>query len=260
MKLVVFLVASLFSTAFAQVKNERLEGILKQSKLTWKQYQTVHFNLFVEQDQYADHTIDFVKNKLASERNEIINFLDDQNFIDTANIVIVDTKEKVKRILGFEAQGFAIPENDIIVFLYSPDYSLAARHELTHYYAFHAWGKPADNWFSEGLAVYNDNRWSGYQIDSLAKHLKDADKLFRLSSFSKQFYSLDPMIAYPQIGSFTGFLLKKYGKSKLKQLWIGGFRQIKKIYGKSQKELEQQWLTDLDNIRNNIIDYNRHLK
>ncbi|MEI9909320.1 MAG: hypothetical protein WDO71_06465 [Bacteroidota bacterium] len=181
-------------------------------------------------------------------------------FYDTANIVIVDTKEKILRILGFEVQGFAIPESDIAIFLNSRDYLLATKHELAHYYAFHIWGRPADNWFSEGLAVYYDNKWSGYQIDSLAKNLKDNNKLFKISTLSKTFYLLDPMIAYPQIGSFTSFLLSKYGKAKMKELWIRGFKDIKMIYGISKKELEDEWLKDLDKIANVNIDYGNYLK
>ncbi len=261
MKLTILLITSFcFTAVFSQKKNEKLDGFLNQSGITWKQYQTAHYNFFVEAHGYADNNIHFIKNNFEAERNNIISFFEAQKFTDTANIIIVDTKEKVKTILGFEVQGFAIPENNIVIFLHSKDYSLAAKHELTHYYSFHIWGKPADNWFSEGLAVYSDKKWSGYQIDSLAKHLKDNNKLFKMSILSKKFHSLDPMITYPQIGSFTGFLLAEYGKAKMKELWIKGFKEIKSVYGKSQKKLEEAWLYSLNSIHSENIDYSSHLK
>lgn len=248
-----------FIPGFSQQRNEKLNLILQQSKTGWKQYQSDHFKFFVKETLYADQQIDSVKDKLERERIHIIDFLEQQSFTDTANIIIVDTKEKIKNLLGFEVQGFAIPENNMVIFLYSKDYSLAARHELTHYYLFHTWGRPADNWFSEGLAVYNDQKWSGYQVDSLCKHLKDNSKLLKMATLSKKFHALNAMIAYPQIGSFTGFLLSAYGKPKVKELWNRGFGEIKAIYGKSLKELEKEWLQHLDSMQPNTIDYSRHL-
>lgn len=244
----------LFTNSFGQT-----DRFLKQLAITWKQYATGHFNVYVEEGKYADQHIEVVKQELENQRSGIVDFLENKSFTDTAHIIITDTKEKIKKILGFEAQGFAIPEHNTIVFLYSADYSLAAKHELTHYYAFHIWGRPADNWFSEGLAVYNDNKWSGYQIDSLAKHLKDNKKLYPLPVLSKKFHALNAMIAYPQIGSFTAFLLLSYGKPKLRELWTKGFGQIKKIYGRSLKELEKDWLNSLDHLQAVNIDYSHHL-
>jgi len=244
----------LFTTGFGQT-----DRFLKQLTISWKQYPANHFNIYVEEERYADQHIELVKQELENQRTGIIDFLENKNFTDTAHIIIVDTREKIKKILGFEAQGFAIPENNTVVFLYSQDYSLATKHELTHYYAFHIWGRPADNWFSEGLAVYNDNKWSGYQIDSLSKHLKDNKKLYPLSVLSRKFHSLNAMIAYPQIGSFTGYLLLSYGKPKLRELWTKGFGEIKKIYGKSLKDLEKDWLNSLDHLLSVNIDYSNHL-
>jgi hypothetical protein len=261
MRLILLFAISLLSVSvFSQADNKALNDILTKSKLAWKKYQTKHFNFIVEEDQYPDQHIDHIKNDFELKRKDIIGFLENEMFSDTANIIIVDTKEKVAAILGFEVQGFAIPENNIAIFLYNKTYSLATKHELAHYYAFHIWGRPADNWFSEGLAVYYDNKWNGHQVDSLTKHLKDNNKLFAISTLSKKFYSLDPMIAYPQIGSFTSFLISRYGKTKMKELWIRGFKDIKLIYEISRKELEDEWLKDLDKIANVNIDYNNYLK
>lgn len=243
-----------FSPGFSQARNEKLNGILIGSKIAWKTYKTEHFNFFVETDRYADQHFDVIKSDFEKIRNKIIRFLGESNFVDTANIIILDTKEKVKNILGFEAQGFAIPEDDMAFFLSSTEYTLATKHELTHYYAFKIWGRPVDNWFSEGLAVYYDNKWNGQQIDSLSKRLKDSHSLFKLSFLITRFYSLNSMIAYPQIGSFTSFLLSEYGLLKLRELWTKGFAEIRGIYGKSLKEMEREWLRFLDGFQNDNSD------
>ncbi len=67
------------------------------------------------------------------------------------------------------------------------------------------------------------------------------------------------MIAYPQIGSFVNYLLSRYGKEKLKELWGSGLTDIKSIYQKSLKALEAEWLGFLDTIQPIDIDYARHL-
>lgn len=249
-----------FSIAFSQVKGDRLGTMLAQLDISWKTHKTNNFVFFVEENYYAEKHIEQIKNEFDSTRKLSINFLGDSIFFDTASIIIVDTKEKIGHLLGFEVQGFAIPESSIVVFLHSPTYSLKIRHELAHYYAFKIWGRPYDNWFSEGLAVYFDNKWSGYQVDSLSKHLKDNNRLLKLTSFARSFYSLDPMIAYPQIGSFFGFLLSKYGLANLKEIWRRGMRAIKEVYNKTLKELELEWLIYLDDFQNDVIDYSRHLK
>jgi len=90
---------------------------------------------------------------------------------------------------------------------------------LTHYYSYKIWGKFTDNFLSEGLSVFYENKWNGHQVDSLTKHIKDNSRLYNISSLIKNFYALNPMIAYPQIGSFTGFLIQEYGQQKLKSIW-----------------------------------------
>ncbi|SJZ31911.1 hypothetical protein [Sediminibacterium ginsengisoli] len=256
MKLIALLTMSfLYTVAFAQKGNPRLDQFLNQLPAAWKKHQSDHFILFVEPGQYADQHANLIRKNLETTRQQIVHFLNDSSFADTANIIIVDSKEKIKRLLGFEAQGFAIPENNIVVFLHNSNYSLATKHELTHYYAFHIWGKPANNWFSEGLAVYYDNTWSRYQVDSLCKYLKNERRLFNLTALTKDFYALNAMIAYPQIGSFTGFLLVTYGNDKLRELWEKGFKEVKKIYRKSLKDLEEEWLRYLDKFASDHINY-----
>ncbi len=261
MRLILLSISLLFSsTVFSQSKQEKLDSFLKQLNVSWKKHNTDHFTFYVERDCFADNHIEQIQYDFELIRNQIIYFLGDSNFIDTASIIIVDTKEKIKSILGFEAQGFAIPESDIAIFLNSKNYPIATKHELTHYYAFKIWGRPYDNWLSEGLAVYYDNRWNGHPIDSLSKHLKDNKKLYSISSLIKSFYSLNPMIAYPEIGSFTSFLLSEYGSLNFKELWLKGFNKIQLIYKKKLKELENEWLKYLDRFKNENIDYSRHVR
>lgn len=258
----IFLSAALLlgGLAFSQTKKEKLNSILTQVKVLWKLYPAKDFKFFVEDNQYTDQQINVLKDDFFKIRNELLHFLGDSSFTDTVYIVIVDTKEKIKSMLGFEVGGFAISESDIIIFLANTQYSIPAKHELTHYYAYKIWGRPFDNWLSEGLAVYCDNKWYNCQVDSLAKHLKDNNRLFKLTLLKKNFYSLNPMIAYPELGSFTSFLLSTYGQMKFKELWLTGFAKISSVYRKSLKDLEREWLQYLDQFASDKIDYSRHIK
>lgn len=235
-----------------------LTQALIRSSMKWEKFQTPHFSIFIDSGTAASK-IDHIKNELENQRAGIRLFLDRKDFAGAANIIVTDTKEKIKKILGFEVQGFAMPEHRSVVFLHNDIYRLAAKHELTHYYAYLTWGAPADNWFSEGLAVFLDERWSGYPVDSVAKNIKSLGRMYPMSTLVKKFHSLNAMITYPQIGSFTGFLLGKYGKEKLKQLWAKGFKKTEDVFGKPLRVLEQEWLSFLDAMPSVDINYARFL-
>lgn len=244
----------------AQQNNEKVTQLLAQPDIKWKQYHSGHFRYFVEGGRYADDRIDSIKCELEEYRSALLPFFQrNDSLAFKTDIIIYHSEDQIKRALGFVVQGFAISEYKVLVFVHNERYKLAARHELAHYYAFHLWGKGADNGFSEGIAVYLDKTWSSHPIDQLSKHLKNEKRLIRIPNLLKDFFKFDAMIAYPQIGSFTAFLLDRYGKEKLYQIWQQGFKDAKKIYGCNLVKLEEQWLVWLDQWNADHIDYSRHI-
>jgi hypothetical protein len=260
MKFIFLLVAlSTCCLSFSQTKEERLKYLLGNPKFSWKIYPSENFKFIVEKDQFADQRINSLKEDFSRIRNEIIQFLGGSDLTDTATIVIADSNEKMKSILGYDVYGFSSPEVDMIYFVANAEHLIPAEHELTHYYSFKIWGRAFDNWLSEGLAVYYARKWSSYQIDSLAKHLKDSNKLFKMASLRKNFYALNHLIAYPQLGSFTSFLFSTYGHLKFRELWFKGVENIRGVYGKSLKDLEYEWLKYLDKFHDEKIEYSRYI-
>jgi len=66
-------------------------------------------------------------------------------------------------------------------------------------------------------------------------------------------------VGYPDSSSFTGFLIKNYGLEKFKQLYIFERRKLaykkkepslNKVYDKSLKDLEKEWLFWLEDKYN----------
>ena len=129
------------------------------------------------------------------------------------------------------------------------DESAAIIHEVTHLIAKHK----NNSFFSEGLAVYFQERFGGFHgfpnfsvpLDDLVKNhenelihiakLKNDNDIFRQIGTERR------RIAYIEAGSFFNFLVVKYGEKKLSDLHNSESLNYKTVYGKNIKELEVEW-------------------
>jgi hypothetical protein len=85
-------------------------------------------------------------------------------------------------------------------------------HEIVHLVAGQM-GDPG-SFFQEGLAVAlgNEGRWAGSDVDKLAKKVMAE---VAVKDLLDRFESVDGQKAYPAAGSFVRSLIKKYGVSKV---------------------------------------------
>ncbi len=129
------------------------------------------------------------------------------------------------------------------------DKSAPVIHEVTHVLTKHKY----NSFFSEGLAVYFQERFGGYQtfpnfsapLDDLMKNNQDRlihiTKLIDDNGIFGQVETERRKIAYIEAGSFINFLVIKYGEQKLADLHNSSSLNYKKVYGKGIKELEVEW-------------------
>jgi len=89
-------------------------------------------------------------------------------------------------------------------------------HEIVHLVAGQL-GNPGV-FFQEGLAVAigNEAKWQGKDVDSLARKAAAGAKL---SSFVARFDSMDPDTAYAVAGSFVNSLIKTHGIAKVAEFF-----------------------------------------
>jgi hypothetical protein len=92
-------------------------------------------------------------------------------------------------------------------------------HEIVHLVAEHL-GDPGA-FFQEGLAVAigDEARWGGRNVDAIAQDMLKAGRITNLSTLVAQFDRMDAQRAYPAAGSFVAFLLKTQGMAKMTQFF-----------------------------------------
>ncbi len=129
------------------------------------------------------------------------------------------------------------------------DKSAPIIHEVTHVLTKHEY----NSFFSEGLAVYFQERFGDFQafpnfslpFDDLMRNNKDQfipfKQLIKDNKIFGQVETEQRKIAYLEAGSFISFLVEKYGEQKLADLHNSRILNYKKVYGKEINKLEAEW-------------------
>jgi hypothetical protein len=136
-------------------------------------------------------------------------------------------------------------------------------HAMTWQMAAFSAGKTPD-FLIEGLAEYLDESPWGVDLDAFVKRFGENGAYLPLSGLwsPKDFRDAPRLAAYVQAGSFVRFLVQEFGLEKFKLLYARP--DLKAVYGKSLKQLEEQWLcrvqeADLDEGARRIVDYRVNL-
>jgi hypothetical protein len=169
-------------------------------------------------------------------------------------VFLLRDTEQVTHVYGRLCAGFAIvPANAIVI---APTCNLTPeeliRHELVHLFAGR-WGslKPVLN--SEGLAVWLQATEGGVPIDVAAlPHVRHRG--LRLPAMLKTSFFRDPCrehACYMLAGSFTGFLINRYGWRAYRRFYRavanwGCYRWVfRRHFGLSLEQAEKEWRSEL---------------
>lgn len=129
-------------------------------------------------------------------------------------------------------------------------------HEITHVVASKR--RPPFHYLDEGLAVYmqekfgDDKSWPNMGIDVhelTARMMKDANKRVPLKKGAELKRGSDDTIrrlVYLQEGSFSRFLIEKYGLQNYLLVFKG--KSYKKIYKKGFDDIEKEWRQFIKNM------------
>ena len=181
---------------------------------------------------------------------ENLKLLNKSEFNESINIVLVNDTREMKRIIGFEAGGFATSSNDtsMIEYRYFKEHTLFSvysekfkplKHELMHIIINVKWGIPPTNmeWLKEGIATFADPNTSDddkYTFEEKYVYLLQNNKLLKtdeLAAFPLIIEHSKSKIAYSQSAYIVEYLYKKYGVCNLKALWKSGETKFEEIYG-----------------------------
>jgi hypothetical protein len=166
-------------------------------------------------------------------------------------VYLFATCEEIGTIIGNAVGGYALFGPNALFIGCDDSLNEAIPHELTHLFASR-WSWNAPPLLTEGLATWLQKTWGTYEIDTCANRaLNEVDLSLPQLLKQKLFYEIRHRhCRYAVAGSFTGFLIRRYGWDQYRKLYRscngGKFRpKIEKRYGKTLEQLEKEWRFDL---------------
>lgn len=149
------------------------------------------------------------------------------------------------------AGGFALWLANAIVVAEDTNLREALPHELTHLFEAR-WNVMAPPLLCEGLATWAQESFDGLPLDAAVRpHLRNRGIRFESLLSWSSFYSEPHRHArYVMAGSFTGFLIRRFGWKQYRSLYKCAYRfrfrrQFRDAFGMTLKEAEVRWRNEL---------------
>ena len=238
-----------------QFVNDELRPYYAHTGFSWKIDRMSHFDLNYETDTEAAQRIVQLEEVAEKGRASILQMLGASDYQPTIHVFFVESIERMKQLIGSEVIGRSRPTQHAVFCVVAPFSELSLKHELTHEIATNLWG-PAEHWLEEGLANFAvDNKSSLMKRQCLGMmQSKQWIPLKKLVSPGWESSSFSPDDDYPELGGFVEYLYEAYGVTRLQQIWKGGSKTIKKVYGKRLSRLESEYRSDLVKHRPEVHD------
>ena len=235
--------------------NDELRPYYAHTGFSWKIDRMSHFDLNYEDDTEAARRIVQLEEVAEKGRASILQMLGASDYQPTIHVFFVESIERMKQLIGSEVIGRSRPTQHAVFCVVAPFSELSLKHELTHEIATNLWG-PAEHWLEEGLANFAvDNKSSLMKRQCLGMmQSKQWIPLKKLVSPGWESSSFSPDDDYPELGGFVEYLYEAYGVTRLQQIWKGGSKTIKKVYGKRLSRLESEYRSDLVKHRPEVHD------
>jgi hypothetical protein len=164
-----------------------------------------------------------------------------------AVIFLFEHSRDVGRIFGSAYGGCALPQANAIVIPNDGNIQAMMRHEFAHLFAAY-WSEQVPPLLGEGLPVWLQRSEQDQPINAVARHLL-ADPNFKLALLLQPgFFFAEPQrrACYLLAGSFTGFLIRRFGLQRygalFRQCTAYRFgRKFEKCFGMTLEQAERSW-------------------
>ncbi|UCD52115.1 MAG: hypothetical protein JSW27_05645 [Phycisphaerales bacterium] len=221
---------------------------------TMERRATDHFDIHYFADSTAAKQIDQIVRRREDAFKSLCELLKVESGPRIRFILFQDKASKLKAT-GHQGAGWAY--GNTIVEVYNEDEHVDPYHETAHIVMGQFGDPPA--MFNEGFAVHmqEGHRWNGQPVDETATGLLKEDRLVPLATLLMRTEigarDDDGEVAYPQSGSFVGFLIKRYGQDRFlkvygalkrsgdPQVHQANLRAIEEVYGQTLAQLEREW-------------------
>ena len=211
--------------------------------------------IYYQSSNTISSKIEKVRDIILSQLDSVEKFMRIESYKSKIHLFVVDSRKQMKRLIGWETNGTGFYKENIATGIESEKTrSIYSAHEYFHLMAMNLWGLP-ERWINEGMAVYADDKWQGYDLHELTKYLIDNGRYVQLRRLIKNMNRENSSISYPLIGSFVKHLDETYGRELILKIWRGKTRDLEKITKMSLAELESDWLTKLKQVNYSNIKY-----
>lgn len=166
-------------------------------------------------------------------------------------VYLTDQARHVAWMVGRDSGGFALCEANSIVLAADTPWEEFIRHELAHLYAGR-WSRQAPPLLEEGLAVWLQGTQFGRPIDDAAREVLSRRDI-GLNRLRDREWFFDPANAndcYTLAGSFTGFLIRRFGWAAYERLYrlCDGRKlepKFQTCFGQSPQDADWEWRLEL---------------
>jgi len=239
------------------------QALLNHKQFSWRTHETADFWIHYEAGSFAERDLALLTKLHAVAMPGLLELIGESAYFRKIHIFAVESRARMKALIGLEGNGKAFPEHDTMLCVFSGQTKAGGAHELMHMISNKRWGTvPFKDriWLDEGLACYAEDKcyiqhkpWRR-DMHIQSKRLSASRRLVPLEQLTGGFTNwtaLSTEVSYPQAGSFVRFLYERHGREKLKALWQAPRPEFHRIYGKTLAELEAEWLAVLERTDDN---------
>lgn len=217
------------------------------SSITYK-----HFKIYFGHDSYSSANQSEIKKKLDEAFSRILEVLGLDVYPYGIYLVVVDSEERMKDLIGTHVKGFASLGNDLAFFVYNDSIRPYFKHEIFHLISSELWGRASSRMLKEGGAVYTDGECLyNDAIPQINSYMYRTNKFYPLTGLINNFNELahkNDLAVYLQSASVFQFLYENYGLEKIRLLWKNGFTEFNRIFNMDLNQFESQWLKYVSEI------------
>lgn len=170
-------------------------------------------------------------------------------------LLLFATEAELRRAFGDDSRGGALLRPNAVALpaggaAGGAENSETIRHELVHLFSV-KWGRTVPSFKREGLASWLQGTDGGKAIDFKALVRVVGEGCSPLSRLlNREAWESREWYAYPLAGSFTGFLISRYGREQYKEFFAKASERefehaLVKVFGQDLLTLERQWLAQL---------------
>ncbi len=247
------MILNVIATGVSSQENANfVQRALADSSFAWRSIASNKIRIYYEEDSFAERHRMMMLRSMITAVDEVLKILEASECDSVLNVFYVESREKMKRIVGRSYSGFSDWAANAIFMVLNPNWRSFEKHEFAHVVTMGVWGPPdiTSRWMIEGIAIHCDGWCREYTVDEVAFHLLSNGQLPPLREFLDDFNSLGEIRAGFYAASLIGFIQRTHGAQALRDIWLNGVESFKDLLGADVNQIENSWKNYLkSNVR-----------